>query len=139
MGFELKSCGRRHAYCGRCRPDLGSERIIKGRYTAEVRAKISVKRVEAASKINERYIARWISGDLVADRVTSPIRRWLYEQQGERCWQCGWAETHPVTGNVMVQVDHIDGDRTNNTPNNLRVLCPNCHSLTLTFLNVKRQ
>jgi 5-methylcytosine-specific restriction endonuclease McrA len=32
-----------------------------------------------------------------------------------------------------MHVDHIDGDRTNNTYDNLRILCPNCHSQTPTF------
>lgn len=27
-------------------------------------------------------------------------------------------------------IDHIDGNHTNNTYSNLRLLCPNCHSLT---------
>lgn len=32
-----------------------------------------------------------------------------------------------------LQVDHIDGNWRNNLPNNLRFLCPNCHSQTETF------
>lgn len=28
----------------------------------------------------------------------------------------------------MLQVDHIDGDPTNNHPDNLQTLCPNCHA-----------
>jgi len=34
---------------------------------------------------------------------------------------------------LALQVDHIDGDRTNNDLSNLRLLCPNCHSQTDTF------
>lgn len=34
---------------------------------------------------------------------------------------------------LSLQLDHIDGDRTNNTIENLRILCPNCHSQTPTF------
>lgn len=32
-----------------------------------------------------------------------------------------------------MQIDHIDGDYKNCRPENLRILCPNCHSLTPTF------
>ena len=32
-------------------------------------------------------------------------------------------------------VDHIDGDAKNNKPDNLRILCPNCHAMTSTFGN----
>ena len=34
---------------------------------------------------------------------------------------------------LSLQLDHIDGDRTNNEIQNLRLLCPNCHSQTNTF------
>ncbi len=31
------------------------------------------------------------------------------------------------------ELDHIDGNRTNHKLENLRILCPNCHSQTTTF------
>lgn len=34
---------------------------------------------------------------------------------------------------ISLHVDHIDGDMTNNVPENVRYLCPNCHSTTSTF------
>jgi hypothetical protein len=36
-------------------------------------------------------------------------------------------------GPIPLQLDHIDGDRTNNRLTNLRLLCPNCHALTDTY------
>jgi 5-methylcytosine-specific restriction endonuclease McrA len=64
---------------------------------------------------------------------TQFIRRYLIERFGEKCSGCGWAERHPVTGRFMVEVEHIDGDWRNTRPENLTLLCPNCHSLTPTF------
>lgn len=61
------------------------------------------------------------------------IRRYLVERFGEKCANCGWAERHPVTGKVPVEVEHIDGDWRNNCSSNLTLLCPNCHSLTPTY------
>lgn len=51
---------------------------------------------------------------------------------GRICVLCGIGEFwqgQPLT----LQVDHINGDRYNNSLDNLRVLCPNCHSQTPTF------
>lgn len=36
---------------------------------------------------------------------------------------------------LTLQVDHIDGDRFNNSIENLRIICPNCHTQTETFGN----
>jgi 5-methylcytosine-specific restriction endonuclease McrA len=57
----------------------------------------------------------------------------LIEKYGEQCSQCGWACRHAKTGRVPIQVDHVDGDPYNHRPENLRLLCPNCHSLTDTY------
>jgi hypothetical protein len=39
---------------------------------------------------------------------------------------------------IKLEIDHIDGNPTNHTLTNLRLLCPNCHSLTETYGNKKR-
>lgn len=40
---------------------------------------------------------------------------------------------------LRIQVDHIDGDCTNNEVSNLRGLCPNCHSQTGTYGGKRRK
>ncbi|MEK9194253.1 MAG: HNH endonuclease [Patescibacteria group bacterium] len=45
------------------------------------------------------------------------------------CEQCNWAE-RTYDGYLPLELDHINGNRHDNRLNNLRVLCPNCHSLT---------
>jgi hypothetical protein len=39
---------------------------------------------------------------------------------------------------ISLELDHIDGIHYNNKLNNLRLLCPNCHSQTPTFRSKKR-
>lgn len=38
-----------------------------------------------------------------------------------------------MSESITLDVDHIDGDLHNNTLENLRFLCPNCHRLTPNF------
>lgn len=40
---------------------------------------------------------------------------------------------------IVLEVDHMDGDGSNDIPENLRFLCPNCHSQTDTFRTKNRQ
>jgi hypothetical protein len=84
----------------------------------------------------KRFVKRWLAGDKVGGSgscISRYVRRWLIETYGEKCSVCGWSEKHPVSGRVPVQIDHRDGDGANHTPENLHLLCPNCHSLTSTF------
>ena len=85
----------------------------------------------------DEMIRSWISGETSGSDCKGELARWaknyILEQAGHKCSVCSWGEVHPVTGRVPVQVDHIDGHYDNNRPNNLRVLCPNCHSLTPTY------
>ena len=49
-----------------------------------------------------------------------------------KCVQCG-CSGHWQDGEIALEIDHIDGDNTNNEIDNLRYLCPNCHALTETY------
>lgn len=54
------------------------------------------------------------------------------------CEECGWAE-RSIDGYLPLELDHINGDKHDNRFDNLRVLCPNCHSLKNTYRGRKNK
>ena len=55
-------------------------------------------------------------------------------EEGYFQWQCISCQQTKWLGNsIPLELDHIDGNSANNTLQNLRLLCPNCHALTPTY------
>ncbi|MFD0199987.1 HNH endonuclease [Saccharothrix carnea] len=80
------------------------------------------------------WLAKWTSGLITGTgedgRPDHRVRQALVFLRGQRCEECGWNQVNPVSGRVPLHVDHITGDRSRNRPDEVRLLCPNCHSLT---------
>jgi hypothetical protein len=52
------------------------------------------------------------------------------------CSECGISEWNGKS--ISLELDHVDGVRTNHKLENLRLLCPNCHSQTDTYRSKNR-
>lgn len=90
----------------------------------------------------DKRIQSWLSGEWDGSResgeISNTVRNYLLKKAGYKCPECGWDKINPVTGHSPLEIDHIDGNSENNLPSNLKVLCPNCHSLTPTYKALNR-
>lgn len=113
--------------------------------------KSRIKKVEknclSCGKIttNEKYCSlqciqdykKMVTFKLIEEGDTSQdprqYKKYLIHTRGNKCEICGWSEINEFTGNVPIELEHIDGNSNNNSLNNLKLLCPNHHSLTPTY------
>ena len=58
-------------------------------------------------------------------------RRRVFEEQNYCCNKCGISEWQGFK--IPLELEHKDGNTTNNSRENLEGLCPNCHSITDTW------
>lgn len=89
----------------------------------------------------KQYIQAWKNGEktgVVGTGLSKTIRRYMLEKTNYCCEQCGWNKINPFSGKSPLQVHHIDGNYLNNKEENLKVLCPNCHSLTDTYKSMNK-
>jgi len=68
------------------------------------------------------------SGDATYHRM---VRQYLIERDIYECSECGIKEWNGKS--ISLQLDHINGNNKDNRLENVRWLCPNCHSQTDTW------
>ena len=63
----------------------------------------------------KKYIDKWLAGKETGTRSN------------------GFTVRNYVRRIPVLEVEHLDGNSSNNRPENLDLICPNCHSLTTTY------
>ena len=90
---------------------------------------LKVKETIARKK---QEIEDWLNGkDFKYVRFRPLVRQYLTETYGYKCSCCGIDSWNGKE--ITLWVDHIDGDASNNRPENFRLICPNCDSQSDTF------
>lgn len=123
-----------NAYYKKCVEIYGATEVAK--YLAP--PKIATTCKAAFSDERMKSVNEWKAGKRCGHspntlQVKPFVRDYLLYVAGYACSNCSWAGVHPADGKPLCEIDHIDGDASNSTPDNLRVLCPNCHAMTPTY------
>lgn len=83
-------------------------------------------------QVNHKYslnVKSWINGGEYLSK--GAIKRYLREKFGDKCSVCGidsWCGK-----SLVLELEHKDGNSDNNCPDNVCLICPNCHSQTNTY------
>lgn len=91
--------------------------------------------------VQEEREKKWLEGNLDGNSIAGHayyVKKYLLKKYDNKCSICGWGEINQYTKTIPVEVEHIDGNSNNNKPENVTILCPNCHSLTKTFKGANR-
>ena len=89
---------------------------------------------------HEQKIKKWkedkegkIEGCRGDYQISGYLKTYLFNKYNNKCSICSWDKENPYTKKIPLEVEHIDGNSSNNKEENLLLLCPNCHSLTSTY------
>lgn len=106
------------------KPCLFCGKITKNEKCCSRRCAGSLKRKICHDKIRRgEYTVVWSGNEAV--------KNFLIEERGELCEVCKRTEWQGEK--IPLTVHHEDGDATNNLPENLKLICWNCHGLTRNF------
>ena len=128
-----KGKGRKY-YCLNCNIELRNTRNTNHKYCSnscqqEYEYKLWVDKYKQDNSIAKS--TKW-------GQIPAYLRHYIFEKFKYKCCLCGWSEVNPFTNTLPLEIDHIDGNYENNSEENLRLICPNCHSLTATYRGANR-
>lgn len=118
--------GRRHSNlqphpCLWCGKEINNRKI---RVYCSHECRINFNLDKSFKKIKDGTYKRTWSGNPL-------LKKFLIKERGYRCEECG-GETWRGKP-IPLNVHHVDGDASNNYPDNIKLLCLNCHGITNNF------
>ena len=91
--------------------------------------------------LRDKLIDKFKKGEYKSNgnnKMPLTIRNFLLEQNNYKCELCGYEGYNIKTGNSILQIHHIDGNSKNNTPQNIQLICPNCHAKTDNYMALNK-
>jgi hypothetical protein len=122
---DISKSRKSQIYCNNCELSLqgkSGNKFCSRQCSVEYKRSISNKLIEEGS-------------EMISSAV---IKRYLIRKFGEKCMECGWNNRNLYSNTIPIELEHIDGNSSNNELNNVKLLCPNCHSLTPTYKNLNK-
>jgi len=125
------------------RPRRTPQCLVCNNFTKRLVYKYCSLKCQSTHRYNQ-YIDRWKQGletgviGITTKTISAHLRRYLQNKYGDKCSVCGWNQKNPTTNVVPLEIDHVDGNADNNVEENLRLICPNCHSLSSNFRNLNK-
>lgn len=128
-----KGTGKKY-YCLNCGKDITSAKNTTHKYCSSVCQRQYEYKQWVEKYKNDNSIAKSTKWG----KIPGTLRKYIFEKYDSKCCLCGWGKVNPYTNTIPLEIDHIDGDSENNSESNLRLICPNCHSLTPTYRGANR-
>jgi hypothetical protein len=136
---QCLKCGAQHEKSGTyCSRSCANSRIFSDE--AKLKKSIALKGKPAfrshydkeaqAAKSRQRWLEKYNATPFVELGIENRRRR-VFEEQDYCCNKCGISEWQGFK--IPLELEHKDGNSTNNVRENLEGLCPNCHSITDTW------